>query len=939
MASFTDKLSQFNPYIQELPVEAMAQVGMAKQAQYNQGVQKIQGYIDNVAGMSVSRPVEKEYLQSQLDQLGSKLKTVAAGDFSNQQLVNSVGGMAGQIIKDPIIQAAVYSQSNDRSQLAEMDADKKKGKLTPHAEFVYNKQRSEFLNNPNLKSEDGKPVMFTGKYTPSWDLEGAMAKEIKLVGEGKYTMDNIFVTDPTTGKIMEDIQVEKDAKGKPIIDPKTGKPRTKNNGPIYSEYAVREIHEGRFPEAVKATINNVLNRPEAQTELGMRGVYEYRGYDSIDDFVNLYEKQKEEGLKMYSQNKLDLQAKLLNEKDPEAKKVIEQMIAKVDNDSSALELTTADQEAAAQGYKSVDAYKAALYSQQTRNNYMKMFNNATVSRQFIDNVGFKAHQDVIKEQFNEWQGRQQIAISAGQLKVAQRNATTAEKKEAREALKDQFGNMPLPPLEKAATPGAIYSKVMGDANALNDEFDGTKRLLVKQYMALTNPNMSDLEINHKLSQMSAGDPNYIDTQYNVAKNDILKNKDNNQYSHILPLLYQAQDTETKVGNTAAFLKNVDAQAAAKVGNKFIDFSNLQKGLSPLELTTEEEDQGTIFASNRGFFQSPTKHKVTLSPRDQVNLGIALKANIFKSDAEKALVEQAQKDIETSTGRPWTEIAKGFSDLAIQRSGVSFNPFAEPKPDPYLQKLSNIGNTIHSTGFAETLNAKEEIMKDQTLGNSPVAIQLYPAEADTKTIETIDKNIITLLNKYKDAGISVGKFENYFAPGKDTKGKYSVQVGADRSGSNPQFTLDLYDGNTLVQSLATTQADVNYAAGRPVQVPAGVSDVAQRLYYNSTRPNPTLSTNDLTSNPYNASAYKGAYYTSAQLQVPGAPYLIGGDVFPNYGGGYTPYIYVNQGGEIKAMPVMSGNTTIQFPSVDAAGQLIKTIKSKAMVDEIIKNFKQ
>ena len=39
MASFTDQISQFNPYIQELPVEAMAQVGMAKQAQYNQGYQ------------------------------------------------------------------------------------------------------------------------------------------------------------------------------------------------------------------------------------------------------------------------------------------------------------------------------------------------------------------------------------------------------------------------------------------------------------------------------------------------------------------------------------------------------------------------------------------------------------------------------------------------------------------------------------------------------------------------------------------------------------------------------------------------------------------------------------------------------------------------------------------------------------------------------------
>ena len=34
MASFTDQISQFNPYIQELPVEAMAQVGMTKQGSH-----------------------------------------------------------------------------------------------------------------------------------------------------------------------------------------------------------------------------------------------------------------------------------------------------------------------------------------------------------------------------------------------------------------------------------------------------------------------------------------------------------------------------------------------------------------------------------------------------------------------------------------------------------------------------------------------------------------------------------------------------------------------------------------------------------------------------------------------------------------------------------------------------------------------------------------
>jgi len=56
MASFTDNtqaLSTFNPYIQQLPVDAMVKVGMAKQQQYDEGIQKIQTNIDNIAGLDI----------------------------------------------------------------------------------------------------------------------------------------------------------------------------------------------------------------------------------------------------------------------------------------------------------------------------------------------------------------------------------------------------------------------------------------------------------------------------------------------------------------------------------------------------------------------------------------------------------------------------------------------------------------------------------------------------------------------------------------------------------------------------------------------------------------------------------------------------------------------------------------------------------------------
>jgi len=50
--------------------------------------------IDNIAGLDIIRPQDKAHLQKKLNELGTKLQRVAAADFSNFQLSNSVAGMA-----------------------------------------------------------------------------------------------------------------------------------------------------------------------------------------------------------------------------------------------------------------------------------------------------------------------------------------------------------------------------------------------------------------------------------------------------------------------------------------------------------------------------------------------------------------------------------------------------------------------------------------------------------------------------------------------------------------------------------------------------------------------------------------------------------------------------------------------------------------------------
>ena len=254
MASFSDsavldKLTTFKPYVQELPIEAMVKVGMYKQEQYNQGIQKIQTSIDNIAGLDIGRDVDKAYLQSKVNELGNNLKFVAAGDFSDFQLVNSVNGMTGNIVKDNIIKSAVTSTANDRKQIAEMDADKKAGKLTPQAEYYYNLQRNEYYNNSDLTTKEGTPISFNGKYTQSWDIDKNILEAIKAVGDSEWSADNVF----------------KMVNGQIAKDPNTG-------APIYSDYAIREKRKGKFSENVSAAIDGVLTRPEATQELTMRGI-------------------------------------------------------------------------------------------------------------------------------------------------------------------------------------------------------------------------------------------------------------------------------------------------------------------------------------------------------------------------------------------------------------------------------------------------------------------------------------------------------------------------------------------------------------------------------------------------------------------------------------------------------------------------------------------
>jgi hypothetical protein len=251
MASWTDKIPTFNPYVQQLPVEAMVQVGMQKQKQYDEGIQKIQTNIDNVAGLDVVREIDKVYLQSKLNQLGNNLRTVAAGDFSNFQLVNSVNGMTNQIVKDKNVQTAVSSTAWARKEQSMMEEDRKNGKLTPDNEYHFNSKLNSWVNDNKIG------VGFNQKYVQHFDVDKFARETFDAVKPDGFFYDQIY---------------QLGADGKPMKDGR--------GNLIYSPTMTRMEKEGIFPPKVKATLEQIFSDARVGQQLNITGQYNYRGLDA-----------------------------------------------------------------------------------------------------------------------------------------------------------------------------------------------------------------------------------------------------------------------------------------------------------------------------------------------------------------------------------------------------------------------------------------------------------------------------------------------------------------------------------------------------------------------------------------------------------------------------------------------------------------------------------
>lgn len=187
MASFTDNPSgqQFSEYVPPVNLELYAGILAKRQQEYDQGVQKVQGYLDTVAGLPVDNEHDKAYLQSKVTELNNQINQYAGSDFSNTGIVSKIGSMASKLYSDPIIQTAVASAANVKAALkdAETAKDTQKG-WGPENVWALQTQIQQW------RSSTKPGVPFTGSYTPYVDASKMVSDELeKLVPNTKAYQD------------------------------------------------------------------------------------------------------------------------------------------------------------------------------------------------------------------------------------------------------------------------------------------------------------------------------------------------------------------------------------------------------------------------------------------------------------------------------------------------------------------------------------------------------------------------------------------------------------------------------------------------------------------------------------------------------------------------------------------------------------------------------
>jgi hypothetical protein len=592
MASYVDQPIKFAPYVETVPVEDMVKVGMYKQQKYDEGVQKIQSWIDEVGSLPVIRPVDKSYLQDKINVLGENLNKLSGADFSKQQLVNSVGSLTAAIAKDPNIIAGVQSAANTKNEMDFMEEARKKGELTPENRQHFLKRYEAYYNSTDL----GRT--FNDKYVPYVDVDKYLREEFDKIKPGGMSFDQIYVTD-------EKGNPKKDASGNYIFSPVMTRVET----------------SGRTKQLVQTVLSQILNTPKIKQQLDITGEYVNAGY-TPEMLSQQIIKQQTKTIEALNNISLELQLKksavaITEEQKEEYDRQIEMIKEKKENLSSYYnKLNTA-------AFENPDYVRSELYKQGAVDNYTAMFTDYGEKRSFLSNPGWQAafEQQKFADERERWQKDFNADQFWKQAEYEQRDRLALLNASVKKlsGQKSQYGTGGMGP--------------GGDSPTLGDQFSNLDVLYLQEK-----------NYEEAASKYSRSADEFI-WQAVFSENDALKNVNDANLKKMVNDGLPREVAIKRMIDEAAKQNNESPEAfrarwTVKAENIFTKTPK-----KTLEKNPQLLDSYTLFNKNRKLFKTEQATKDFIEKKVSEKYGEELTKETFLRDVKPAIIQIGDQQIE------------------------------------------------------------------------------------------------------------------------------------------------------------------------------------------------------------------------------------------------------------------------------------------------------
>lgn len=713
MASWTDKIPTFNPYVAQLPVDAMVQVGMQKQKQYDEGIQKIQTNIDNVAGLDVIRDVDKTYLQSKLNQLGNDLRGVAAGDFSNFQLVNSVNGMTNQIVKDKNVQTAVASTAWARKEQAMMEEDRKNGKLTPDNEYHFNSKLNNWIGDKKIGTG------FSQKYVQHFDVDKFARETFDAVKPDGFSYDQIY---------------QLDANGKPMKDGR--------GNLIYSPTMTRMEKEGIFPPKVKATLEQIFSDPRVGQQLNITGQYNYRGLDA-NQLAQKVSAQRTSVISSYEDQLHELTLQ---------KSMGKNVQGDIDNlQSKIATVNSAYDEYANSALSNPDAVRGALYKDDVSARYTTMFGQIKDKTQVMENPAWNQNWKMQVEanaqsRFAQTLRQQKIAHSdtmalgwanhEQRYKLAELAAKNKKGKTLGDGTEDEGFGPGGEPTEQGAQSANIevirvqnanFEEAAGNFSKASDGFiwetvfskipNNTTKLNGLMSKGMTRDAAISLMINNAAKNAGQSPEQYKAYWSDRATTEFNKLTPEEKASRpIIADTYQAFRNNKRIFDSQLVIKNridADRQAAlGEVGKKIsmMDFKPQTIVYKDKKYTLDKQDMLDLAIykkGNLGFIQSIFGGDDTKALEQDSKMALSRLTKRGKGALAEAYIEDNENVIIDDKGKG-TKLEGGWNGPSKLFNAIRYG--SERQPNRNWAQVHSIEGVINNQAYTEGIKKTAEIIK-------------------------------------------------------------------------------------------------------------------------------------------------------------------------------------------------------------------------------------